>query len=236
MAGRGTFDTTEWSLVLAAQEPSPDGRAALARLCERYWYPVYAYVRRRGHAPEDSQDLTQEFFTRILEKRWLRSVAPAKGRFRSFLLATCTHFLSNQRDRARARKRGSGCAIVPLDFAAAEARYGREPGDTLTPEQLFERRWALALLDHVLGAVRLELEAAGRGGQFDVLRSFLAGEPPSHAEAARRLGTSEAAVRVAVHRLRRRYRERLLAEIRRTLADPADVGEEVKYLLAVLGS
>ncbi len=232
------FATTHWSLVLAARDRAePGARDALASLCALYWYPLYAYVRRRGHGPDDSHDLTQEFFGRLLEKDFLANVDRGKGKFRSFLLAACTHFLANERDRVRAKKRGGGRAIVSLDATDAEGRYRTEPADDLTPEKLFERRWALALLQQVMGRLRAEFEAKGKDRLFDRLRGFLVGDKGGgYRRAADELGLSEGAVKVAVHRLRQRYRELLHEEIGRTVTAPEEVEEEIRALFTALGS
>jgi RNA polymerase sigma factor (sigma-70 family) len=220
--------------VLAARD-GPARRQALGALCQTYWYPLYTFLRRQGCRADEAEDVTQGFFARLIEKDWLRDVAPAKGRFRSFLLVACRHFLANERDRQRAGKRGGAQAPLPLDLAAAEERYRREPRLELSPERLFDRRWALTVLDRVLAAVRAELPPAGRE-TFDVLRTFLVApdEEDSYAEAASRLALSPGAVRVAVHRLRRRYRARLREEIAATVDDPAQVDEEIGYLIRAL--
>lgn len=237
-AGGRQFATTHWSLVLAARGgDSPQSRAALAELCAAYWYPLYAYVRRRGHDADEAQDLTQGYFARLLEKDDLRDVDRARGKFRSFLLASFQHYLCNEYDRARARKRGGGRQPLPLDFPDAEGRYTREPAHDLTPEKLFERRWALALLDQVLGRLREEMTRAGKGAHFEALKPYLTGEEPPGGQRAPadELGLSAGAVKVAVHRLRRRYRELLRAEIERTLERPEQVEEEIRDLFAALG-
>jgi RNA polymerase sigma-70 factor (ECF subfamily) len=234
----GGFATTRWSLVRAAADPSaPESRAALAALCGVYWYPLYAFVRRQGHDADRALDLTQEFFARLLERDDLAAVDRSKGRFRSFLLAACTHFLCNEHDRAHARKRGGGRAPLPINAALAEGRYGREPSHNETPELLFERRWALALLDQVLARLRQEYVAVGKGRLFEQLKGHLtgAGEGLPHARAAAELGLSEGAVKVAVHRLRKRYGELLRDEIAQTLDDPAEVEDEIRALFAALG-
>jgi DNA-directed RNA polymerase specialized sigma24 family protein len=236
-ASPGRFATTHWSVVVAARDgEAVEAREALAALCQAYWYPIYAYVRRQGHPADQAQDLTQEFFTRLLEKDFLGAVDPEKGKFRAFLLAACKHFLANERDRDRAQKRGGGRACLPLDFGDAEVRYGREPGHRLTAEKLFERRWALALLEGVLARLREEHAARGKGELFDRLRGFLVGErqPGGYAGAAADLGLTEGAVKVAVHRLRQRYRELLREEIARTVHDPEQVDEEIRALFAAL--
>jgi RNA polymerase sigma factor (sigma-70 family) len=233
------FATTQWSLVLRARDGGGrEGEEALADLCRRYWYPLYAYVRRRGHSPDQAQDLTQEFFCRLLERDFLSGVSQDKGRFRSFLLASCEHFLSNQREAMAALKRGRGREKLLLDVQDAEGRYLLEPGHNLTPERLFERRWALTLLEESVAQLRSECERAGKGPLFTALRPFLTGDgqPESYRRTAASLGMSEGALKVAVHRLRRRYRERLRAEIARTLGDPSAVEDEIRHLFSVLGS
>jgi RNA polymerase sigma factor (sigma-70 family) len=230
------FATTHWSLVLAARDRAEAGSDdALASLCTLYWYPLYAYVRRRGHGPDDAHDLTQEFFTRLLEKDWLAAVDREKGKFRSFLLASCNHFLANERDRVRAKKRGGGRPVLSLEATDAEGRYRTEPADDLTPEKLFERRWALALLQQVMTRLREEFENRGKGELFDRLRGFLVGEKGTgYRQAAEALGLSEGAVKVAVHRLRQRYRELLHEEIGRTVGTPDEIEGEIRALFAAL--
>lgn len=226
-------------MVAAAQDrEAPEAQQALADLCGSYWYPLYAYIRRQGHSADQSQDLTQEFFTRLLEKDFLQAVDPRKGKFRSFLLAACKHFLSNERDRAMAQKRGGGKSMVSIDFDSADGRYRQEPADTLTPDRLFERQWALALLDRVLFLLRQEFEQGGKKSLFDRLKFTLTGDRgqmPYH-KISQDLGMSEGAVKVAVHRLRQRYRELLREEIGQTIDDPAHVEDEIRQLFAALGS
>jgi RNA polymerase sigma factor (sigma-70 family) len=243
-SGRGpgtsaSFATTHWSMVLAARDPdSPAARAALAELCRIYWYPLYAFIRRQGYASPDAQDLTQELFARLLEKDFLGGVSRDKGKFRSFLLAVCRHFLANERDRARARKRGGGRPLLPLDFNTAEERYSREPAHELTAEKLFERRWALTLLDQVLARLRQEFCSQGKTQLFDRLKCFLTGEKDKapHAELAQELDMTAGAVKVAVHRLRRRYRDLLREEIARTVDTPDHIEDEIRQLFSVLDS
>jgi RNA polymerase sigma-70 factor (ECF subfamily) len=233
----GRFATTHWSLIVAARDGDADqAREALADLCRAYWYPLYAYVRRQGCSADEAQDLTQEFFARLLEKDFLGTVDPALGRFRSFLLTACKNFLINERHRARAQKRGGGRAALSLDFGDAEARYGREPGHSLTADRLFERRWALALLDGVLTRLREEHAARAKGEVFDRLSAFLVGERQAggYAQAAADLGLTEGAVKVLVHRLRQRYRELIREEIGRTVDDPEAIDEEIRALFAAL--
>jgi RNA polymerase sigma factor (sigma-70 family) len=230
------FATTRWSLVAAAQDPAaPESRQALADLCAAYWYPVYAYVRRRGHDHHHAQDLTQAFFARLLEKNDLADADRTRGRFRSFLLTACQHFLANQHDRATAKKRGGGRSHVALDFADADQRYSHEPAHDDTPERLFDRRWALDLLDRALTELRAEYEESGRGKLFEALKGTLTGGTEAYAELAQSLDLTEGAVKVAVHRLRQRYRDRLRAAIAETVEKPEDVDDEVRDLFAALG-
>jgi RNA polymerase sigma-70 factor (ECF subfamily) len=224
-------------MVLAAGKgASPDADAALASLCQTYWYPLYAFVRRSGHQPADAQDLTQAFFARLLEKHYLRAADPERGRFRSFLLASVKHFLSKERDRAKAHKRGGGRKVLPLDFEAGESRYCLEPAHELTAEKIFERRWALTLLDQVFARLRDEFDQAGKRNEFDHLKVYLTGEAgaPTYREVAAELAMTEGAVKVAVHRLRRRYRELVREEIGHTVAGPDEVAEELRRLFAAL--
>lgn len=231
------FATTHWTVVLsAAQGGSPRADDALARLCQSYWYPLYAYVRRQGNSPHDAQDLTQAFFARLIAKNYLGDVNRAKGRFRSFLLASLKHFLANEWDKARALKRGGGQTIVPLEVETAERRYSLEPADPHSPDKIFERRWALTLLEQVLGRLRAEYSAQGKGALFEGLKDSLTGDRSTlrYAELGGAVGLSEGAVKVAAHRLRRRYREILRLEIANTVATPEEVDEELRYLFAVL--
>ena len=233
----GAFVTTHWSVVLAAtRSDTTRAQAALARLYQAYWYPLYAYVRRRGYEAHDAQDLTQEFFTRLLEQNWLAQADRERGRFRTFLLAALSHFLANEWDKARAKKRGGAVQIVPLQLDSAKTRYGQEPADPVTPEQCFERRWALALLDEVLNRLREEHMAAGTAEMFDALKPCLVGDRQAqpYAALAAQLGMTEGAVKVAVHRLRQRYRQLLRKEIANTVATPEEVNDEMHHLFAVL--
>ncbi len=233
------FATTHWSLVLAARaRAEPGAEEALASLCHAYWYPLYAYIRRRGRGADEARDLTQEFFARLLEKDFLGQADRTKGRFRSFLLAACGHFLANEHDRARAAKRGGGRRPLSLDGRDAEDRYRVEPADILTPERLFERRWALTLLEEVLARLRADFAARGKERLFDLLRGTLVGErdAPPYREVARRLGMTEGAVKVAVHRLRQQYRDLLREEIGRTVESPEQIDDEIRDLFAALGS
>ena len=231
------FATTHWSTVLAAGERgTPQSQAALAKLCETYWFPLFVFLRRQGCATEDAQDLTQAFFARVLDKNYLADVDRSLGKFRSFLLAALRHFVANERDRARAKKRGGGRCTLSLDFTSAERRYSLEPVDDLTPERLFERQWALELLARVLARLHDELTAAGKGAWFEALKPLLTADPhaPPYSCVAERLGMSESAVKVAVHRLRRRYRQLLHVEVAQTVADPAEIDDELRQLVATL--
>ena len=228
------FATTRWSLVLdAGGDATPRGRAALATLCELYWYPLYSYLRRRGQSAEDAQDLTQGFFARLLEKQALQVVDRSRGRFRSFLLASLDHYVSNERDHARAQKRGGRTPPISLDIAMAEECYIREPADPWTPEKIFDRNWALALLGRVLARLGRELQAEGKGELFNALQGYLPGDqaPASYRELGRSLGMTDGALRVAVHRLRRRYRTLLYDEIAQTVATPEEIDLELQYLI-----
>jgi len=230
----GRFATTRWSLVLAAgHQSNAKSSEALASLCETYWYPVYAFVRRQGYAADAAADLTQEFFTRVLEKNYFRDADPTRGRFRAFLCAAVRHFLSNERDRARTLKRGGPLPPISLDAEHAEGRYLLEPRDDLTPEKLFDRRWALLLLERALARLRDQHAAAGKSELFDQLKGHLTGDHADvpYADVARTLGMKEGAVRVAVHRLRRQFRDALVEDIAETVSDSADVDAEIEYLL-----
>lgn len=235
---RGRFATTQWSLVLAAGRPGSEGaEEALARLCALYWYPVFAFVRRQGRSADEAQDLTQGFFTRIIEKGDLGDADRSRGRFRSFLLTACQHFLLNERDRARAEKRGGGRPPLSIDAAVAEGRYERSLAHSETPERLFDRQWCLTLLAGVLEGLREDYRLAGKGRLFDGLKDNLTGDAGegAYAEAARELGMSEGAVKVAIHRLRRRYRDELRRRVADTVESPSDVEDEIRYLLQTLG-
>jgi RNA polymerase sigma-70 factor (ECF subfamily) len=238
-AGRARFATTSWSLVAAARDPlCPEAQESLAALCNAYWYPLYAYIRRQGYPADAAEDLTQDFFARLVEKDFLARVDPSKGKFRSFLLAACAHFLANERDRERAWKRGGRCRFLSLDFHTAETRYHQEPSAALTPEKLFARRWALTLLDQVLARVREDYAGRGKARLFDGLRLCLLGEKDvvSHERLAAGLGMTPGAVRVAVHRLRQQFRELLRAEIARTVDNAEQIDDEIRDLFAALGA
>jgi RNA polymerase sigma factor (sigma-70 family) len=234
---RPVFVTTHWSMVLSAgRSDSTHAQAALEKLCRTYWLPIYAFVRRQGHNSHDAQDLTQEFFSRLLEKKSLAGVDPAKGRFRSFLLGSLKHFLANEWDKARAQKRGGGQRLISIDANHAETSYAIEPADQMTAEKIFERRWALTLLEQVMQQLREDYVRDGKTRLFEELKSTLTGASRSapYAEIAARLAMSEGAVKVAVHRLRQRYRELLRAEIAHTVASPAEVEDEIRNLFATL--
>jgi RNA polymerase sigma-70 factor (ECF subfamily) len=231
------FATTHWSVVLAAgHDSSPDAQAALEKLCRGYWYALYAYVRREGYGSHDAQDLVQGFFARFLEKRYLAQVDPDKGRFRSFLLGSLRHFLSDERDRARAAKRGGGQSLISLDAQDAEGRYSLEPADEMSAEKIFERRWALTMLEATRDRLSDEYGAAGKAQRFAVLEKFLPGEQVAgtYAQAAELLGVAPGTVKWEVHQLKRRYRELLRAEIAHTVASADQIAEEVRHLIGVL--
>lgn len=235
LAGSSQFPTTRWTLVVAAADPGrKETHSALVSLCENYWYPLYAYLRRRGYPADQAQDLTQEFFVRVLEGRYIDRADPEKGRFRSFILTSLKFFVADERDRDRAQKRGGG-ALLPLEFSSGEERYQREPAHDETPERIFERRWALAVLDRVVERLRNEFILHGRPEHFERLKVFLLGQSDTpYAELARQMNTSEGALKVAIHRLRKRYRELFRQEIADTVADPAEVESELRFLAAVL--
>jgi RNA polymerase sigma factor (sigma-70 family) len=235
-AGSERFATTHWSVVLsAAGSPSPEAGRALASLCEEYWFPLYAFVRRAGYSAEDAQDLTQEFFARLLAQRFLTKADREKGKFRSFLLAAMKRFLADQWDRAHARKRGGAQTVISFDSLDAEARYRLEPASDLTPEKMFEKQWALSLLERVLSQLRAELAAQGKSALFDALKDTLTGvRSTTYAAIGKRLGMSEGAVKVAAHRLRRRYRALLEEQIAQTVASRDEIREEIRYLLSCL--
>jgi RNA polymerase sigma factor (sigma-70 family) len=223
-------------VLAAGDDASPRATEALEQLCRAYWYPLYAYVRRRNFSPHEAQDLTQEFFVRLLRNNELPKAGPEKGRFRFFLLLRLKHFLINEWERLRAEKRGGGRAALSLDEVTAEKLYALEPAHHLTPDRIFERRWALTLLETVLCRLRDEWTAAGKGPQFDALKVFLSAETglPVYAEIGGRLGLSEGAVKISVHRLRERYRALIRDEIAQTVASPAEVDDELRHLLDVL--
>ena len=231
------FVPTHWSVVLSAKDrASPQSEAALEKLCGAYWCPLYAYVRRQGRSPHDAQDLTQEFLSRLVHKDYLDAVQQERGRFRTFLLMAFKRFLSDAWDKVRAQKRGGGIRNLSLDVAAAEEKYRVEAVDEVTPETIYERHWALTLLERTMSRLRQEYVAAGKSGVFDELKVFLteAKGTISHADVARRMGLNEGTVRVSVHRLRKRFRELFREEIAHTVCNPEEIEGEVRYLMAAL--
>lgn len=231
------FLTTRWNLVLKAAQTGAT-EDALEQLCRIYWYPLYVYVRRRGNDPHAAEDLTQAFFARLLERQWLEGIQPEGGRFRSFLLTMLNRFLSNEWDRTQARKRGGGQITVSLDDMDPEERYQSEPATYETPELAYDRAWATTMLEQALGAMRQEASAEGRTTQFELLSPFLSREPGAgeYDQIAVQLQVSAGAVAVAVHRMRRRYREQVQQEVVETLADPALLDQELGHLVAALQS
>lgn len=234
-----SFETTRWSLVVAAGAgDASDARAALATLCETYWYPLYAYVRRRGASPDDARDLTQGFLASLLERRDFEKVHQDRGRFRAFLLASLRHFLANDAAHRRTLKRGGGAWHLPLDLDinSAEQRYVVEPPDPATPETLYERRWALTTIERVLASLRREWAESGREHDFDRLKACLLGQAPpgGYAALAASIGMTEGAVKVAIHRLRRQFQSSLRRDIAETVADASDIDDEIRYLIRAL--
>lgn len=238
VSGQRAFVTTRWTVVLAAQDKrSPQAGAALEALCRAYWQPLYAWVRRQGRSPHDAQDLTQAFFERLFEKDWLAPVRREKGRFRTFLLVALKRFLADEWDKARAQKRGGGAVVLSLDTESAEGLYLSQPAAADAPDRAFEREWALTLLDRALARLRGEFEAAGKPGEYAVLKEYLTADRGGipYDALAQRLGTSPGAARVAVHRLRRRFRDLFRAEIAETVAREEDIEDELRQLLGTLG-
>ncbi len=233
----GRFPTTQWSrVVTAASRDAPEAREALGALCQAYWYPIYAYIRHRGHTPEQAQDLTQDFFAYILERGLIAMADPTRGRFRAFLRTVCARQLADHRDRRNAAKRGGGRSPLPIDPGDAERRYACEPAHELTPERIFDRTWALTLLARVVERLRREYDDADRSERFEELLAVLSRDPASdtYAEIARRLGTTEGNVRVAVHRLRRRYGLLLRDEIAATVGDEGQIDDEIRALFSAV--
>ena len=232
------FPSTHWSVVLAAHADNPArARDALEKLCTVYWYPLYAFLRRRGHQPADAEDLVQGFIAHLLDRQFFQVADPDKGRFRSYLLASLNHFVADAADRAGRLKRGNGQPLLSLDAGVAERRYAREPAGDGNPEQLFERRWALTLLDTVLQRLETEAAESGRTNLFRQIKGVLLGDRSgvTYAELAPQLGMSEAALTMTVHRLRRRYRELVREEIAHTVSRPVEIEEEMRHLFRVLG-
>jgi RNA polymerase sigma-70 factor (ECF subfamily) len=231
-AGRN-FATTHWSVVLAARrQHTPQSDAALEKLCRTYWFPLYAYVRRRGHSPEEAEDSVQGFFARFLEKNYLAGLDAERGRFRAFLLAALKHYLANEWDKSQRQKRGGGAKHLSLDWESADTEFQLADVRHLSPEKNFDREWALALLAKVIRTMQAECEADGKAKHFEHLKIFLTAgrDDRPYTAAAQALGMDEAAVRTAVHRLRKRYRQLLRDEIANTLSDPAQVDEEMRAL------
>jgi RNA polymerase sigma factor (sigma-70 family) len=234
---RVRFETTNWSLIVRARDGSTsEARTALSGLCESYWPPIYAFIRSRGLSPADAEDLTQSYFARFFEKDYLSDFRPQAGRFRTFLRASVGHFLANEWDRERALKRGGGVAKLSLDAATAEERLRLEPVDRLTPEAIFERQWTATLLARCVERLRQEQLASGGGARFERLKAFLTGDGASGeaAAVAAELGLAEATLRVALHRLRRRFALLLREEVARTVADPREVDAEIRWMLETL--
>ena len=230
------FTTTHWSVVLAAgQRELPQAAEALERLCRTYWYPLYVYVRRQGKSPEDAQDLTQDFFCRLLEKNYLAKADRDRGRFRTFLLGSMNNFLVNEWRRAGRLKRGGGVEFLSIDTDAAEDRYAAEPAKDSNPDAAYEQRWAVTLIEQVLAALSQEFKAADKARLFEELKGFIWGDKStaSYAEIAGHLNLTEGSVKVAVHRLRQRFRELLRAEVAHTVARPEDVNDELRHLISV---
>ena len=234
--GAVAFTTTHWSIVVAAQGPSPAAADALEKLCRTYWRPIYGFVRRQGTKPEEAEDLTQGFFALLLERRDLNAVRKDKGRLRSYLLTCLKHFMTNERNRTMAIKRGHGQRLIPLEDLHERERVGFEPADTLSADQIYERRWALSVLDQVLARLADEYRAAGNIRLFDCLQKSLIDEPdrPSAADTARELGMTASAVTQASYRMRHRYRQLLREEIANTVLARGDIEDELRHLVAVL--
>jgi len=235
--GRDQFVTTRWTVILSAGEKSSlQSDQALEDLCRAYWYPLYAYVRRKGQSKEDAEDLTQAFFARFLQRNYLKGLSAESGKFRAFLLASLKHFLANEWDKSQRQKRGGGVEHLSLDWQSADRRYHLDPPDPASPETTFDREWALALLERVIARLRQECVADRKGELFEQAKGFLmlGKNAIPYPEAAKNLKIEEGALRVAVHRLRKRYRELLRDEIAQTLSDPSQVQEELRTLQAVL--
>jgi len=234
--GAGCFTDTHWTMVLAAGQKDSRAKTALEELCRIYWYPLYAFVRRQGYGKNDAEDLTQEFFARLITRDDLATVDREKGKFRSFLLASMKHFLANEWDRAQAQKRGGGKRILSINLEDSELKYAMEPTHVITPDKLYDRRWAMIVLEQVMTKLRNEMRAEGKADHFEQLKEFIAGNKGDvrYAEVAENLGLSEAAVKTAVHRLRKRYRRLLIAEIADTVETQHDVEQELRHLLAAL--
>lgn len=232
------FATTHWSVVLAAgQRELPQAVEALEKLCRAYWYPLYVYARRQGNSPEDAQDLTQDFFARFLQKNYLAKADRERGKFRTFLIGSLKNFMVNEWKRVGRLKRGGGLEFLPIDASGAENRYAEERADRCNPEDEYEKQWAVTLIEQVLDTLRQEFNETGKAALFESLKGFIWGDKgaASYAEIGRQLGLSEGNIKVAVHRLRQRFRELLRAEVAHTVARPGDVDEELRYLISVAG-
>ena len=223
-------------VLAAADTSSPDSASALSQLCQTYWYPIYAFIRRQGNAHEAAQDLAQEFFARMLEKRYIDDVGPEKGKFRTFLMVCLKRFLANEWDRRTAQKRGGGRAHLPIDFEDAQGRYSLEPAHDMTAQKIFDRRWALTVLERTVAGLAEDFNRAGKSEHFEALKVYLQGEAgaPPYAEVAKHLNTTEGAIKVAVHRLRERYRHRLRQEIAQTVSTDEEIDQEIRDLFAAL--
>jgi RNA polymerase sigma-70 factor (ECF subfamily) len=234
--GATAFTTTHWSVVLEAQGESPAAQEALEKLCRIYWRPIYSFLRRQGIRPEEAEDLTQGFFAQLLERRSLGAVRKEKGRLRSYLLGALKYFLADEQRRAMAIKRGKGLRLIPLEELGADKRVEMEPADPVTAEMIYERRWALTVLEHVLSRLKDEYRTAGNATLFDSLKQLLPDEPgaPSQAETAAQLGMTENALRQAFYRFRQRYQSLLREEIAHTVATTGDIEDELRHLIAVL--
>src|SRR6266567_8243499 len=234
--GPAAFTTTHWSVVLEAQGESPAAKEALEKLCRTYWRPVYAFLRRQGFGREEAEDITQGFFAQLLERRKFSALREEKGRLRSFLLGALKYFLADERRRAMAIKRGEGQRLIPLEDLRADERIDMEPADPVTAEMIYERRWALTVLEQVLDRLKNEYQSAGNTGLFDSLKQLLPDEPgsPSQAEIAAQLGMTENALRQAFYRFRQRYQSLLREEIAHTVATPGDIEDELRHLITVL--
>ena len=222
-------------MLLAGDETSVEGDRALEELCRAYWYPLYAYVRRQGRSPEDAQDLTQEFFARLLEHKYVRLADPQRGRFRTFLLSSLKNFLINEWEKARATKRGGGERKFSLDAEDAEGKYREEPADEMTPDRIFEKQWATALVENVLARLRGEYVAMGKVGLFEELKGHVWGDGGgTYAEAAARLKTTEGALRIGAHRLKEQFRRVLRQQVAHTVAGPDEIDAELRHLISIL--
>jgi RNA polymerase sigma factor (sigma-70 family) len=236
MQRKGHFATTHWSVVLRAGESlQPESQGALEQLCNDYWYPLYAYARRIGQSPPDAQDSAQAFFARLLERKLLKKVKREGGRFRSFLITSFKHFLADEWDKTMAQKRGGGTTSFSIDEAIAEKQYALEPADPLSPDQIFERRWAVTILDRAMAKLEIEYRTTGKSQYYEALQSsLLGGNESSCAEIAKRLDTTEGAIKTATHRLRRAFRQQLRDTVSQTVTRPEEIEEEMKHLFEAL--